>query len=68
MEDCRKARKLVGWLEQTLAERDIMDCSIPVDTILETRFEWKTKSEREALRDFIFASRASGWVDWDKKI
>lgn len=51
-----------------IAEKDLLDPTIPIETVVEKRFEWDTESEHQQLIERVREFRTKGKVNWNSKI
>lgn len=51
-----------------IAEKDLLDSTIPIETVVEKRFEWDTESEHQQLIEKVKEFRRKGKVNWNSKI
>lgn len=64
----RKLRLLAERIRLLIAERDLLDSSIPIETVVEQRFDWDTESEHQQLIERVREFRTKGKVNWNSKI
>lgn len=64
----RKLKKIAEGIRRLIAEKDLLDSSIPIETVVEQRFEWNTESEHQQLIEKVREFRTKGKVNWNSKI
>lgn len=64
----RELKKIAEEIRLLIAEKDLLDSTIPIETVVERRFEWDTESEHQQLIEKVKEFRRKGKVNWNSKI
>lgn len=64
----RVLKKIAEEIRLLIAEKDLLDSTIPIEVVVEKRFEWDTESEHQQLIEKVKEFREKGKVNWNSKI
>ena len=64
----RELKRLSERIRLLIAERDLLDSSIPIETVVEQRFDWDTEREHQQIIERVREFRTKGKVNWNSKI
>lgn len=63
-----EVKRFLHKLMLQLAEKDLLDPAIPVETVVVMRFNYKSESQRQQLKDKVKEWRLKGKVNWKDQI
>lgn len=64
----KELKRFLERLPLLIAEQDLLDPSIPIETVVKKRFQWNTESEHQQLIERVREFRIKGKVNWNSKI
>jgi trans-aconitate methyltransferase len=63
-----ETKRFLQRLLRELAEKDLLNPDIPVELVVEQRFNWETESQHQQLINKVKEWRSKGKVNWKDEI
>ena len=63
-----ETKRYLQRLLRELAEKDLLNPDIPVELVVEQRFNWETESQHQQLINRVREWRTKGKVNWKDEI